>query len=104
MTDRVRQLVKELDQWSPCMSYNDSYFGEPPGMLKQTIRQLVKELDATKDITDMSTEELQQRAINIIRNSAANKIEERIRIMEMVNQITDPNVRLPLKYILENLP
>ena len=44
--DRMRKLVGQLDLYRNCMSYNDSYFGEPPGMLKQTIRQMVKHIDA----------------------------------------------------------
>ena len=29
-----------LNRWIHSMSYNDSYFGEPPGYLKSTVRQL----------------------------------------------------------------
>lgn len=32
--------AKKLTQWRNCMSYNDSYFGEPPGLLKQVVGEL----------------------------------------------------------------
>lgn len=38
--ERLAHLVSQLDPWRSCMSYNDSYFGEPPGHLKSTIRQM----------------------------------------------------------------
>ncbi|WP_407304027.1 hypothetical protein [Acinetobacter sp.] len=39
---QMQALIKELDQYSACMSYNDSYFGEPPGHIKKIVRQMVK--------------------------------------------------------------
>ena len=41
-TDYTRECIDKLNAWTGCMSYNDSYFGEPAGMLKSTIRQLDK--------------------------------------------------------------
>ena len=41
-TDYTRECIDKLNAWIGCMSYNDSYFGEPAGMLKSTIRQLDK--------------------------------------------------------------
>lgn len=32
--------AKKLTAWRHCMSYNDSYFGEPPGLLKQVVAEL----------------------------------------------------------------
>lgn len=32
--------AKKLTSWRHCMSYNDSYFGEPPGLLKQVVAEL----------------------------------------------------------------
>lgn len=32
--------AKKLTQWRHCMSYNDSYFGEPAGLLKQVVAEL----------------------------------------------------------------
>lgn len=40
--DYTRECIDKLNEWTGCMSYNDSYFGEPAGMLKSTIRQLDK--------------------------------------------------------------
>lgn len=41
-TDYTRECIDKLNAWTGCMSYNDSYFGEPAGMLKSTVRQLDK--------------------------------------------------------------
>lgn len=41
-TDYTRECIDKLNAWVGCMSYNDSYFGEPAGMLKSNIRQLDK--------------------------------------------------------------
>lgn len=41
----IRELVGKLAQWQYCMSYNDSYFGEPAGLLKQVVAELAKEVD-----------------------------------------------------------
>lgn len=38
--NKVRQEAAKLEYWTACMSYNDSYFGEPPGFLKAQVRQL----------------------------------------------------------------
>lgn len=41
-----RNLIDDLTQWTSCMSYNDSYFGEPAGHLKRTVMQIEREVDA----------------------------------------------------------
>lgn len=46
-TQRVKDLIGKLDEWRYRMSYNDSYFGEPEGFLKKTVRELAKAADAT---------------------------------------------------------
>jgi hypothetical protein len=38
--DAVARLVDKLDQWRYCMSYNDSYFGEPAGLVKSVVKEL----------------------------------------------------------------
>jgi len=38
--EHLKTLVGKIAQYIPSMSYNDSYFGEPPGLLKSTIREL----------------------------------------------------------------
>lgn len=38
--ERLEKLVVNLDTYRYCMSYNYSYFGEPPGYLKQTVREM----------------------------------------------------------------
>lgn len=43
----IKAQVKLLDELRHCMSYNDSYFGEPPGLLKGVIRQLAHTVDPT---------------------------------------------------------
>ena len=43
----VKRLVAELEQYRYCMSYDDSYFGEPAGLVKRNIRQLQFILDPT---------------------------------------------------------
>lgn len=40
VSDHVRKLVSNLAKWRPCMSYNDSYFGEPAGLVKATVGEL----------------------------------------------------------------
>lgn len=30
-----KHYAQQLTQWMHCMSYNDSYFGEPAGLVKQ---------------------------------------------------------------------
>lgn len=40
--DYTRECIDKLNAWVGCMSYNDSYFGEPAGMLKSVIRDLDK--------------------------------------------------------------
>jgi hypothetical protein len=37
--------IRKLAQWSLCMSYNDSYFGEPAGLVKQAVKQLERLAD-----------------------------------------------------------
>lgn len=36
----INKLVNDLEKYIHCMSYNDSYFGEPEGFLKQTVRKM----------------------------------------------------------------
>lgn len=43
--EHVRLLVGKLDQWRMCMSHNQSYFGEPAGLMKATIAELAKAVD-----------------------------------------------------------
>jgi uncharacterized protein YozE (UPF0346 family) len=38
--DTLVRLVDKLDQWRYCMSYNDSYFGEPAGLVKSVVKEL----------------------------------------------------------------
>lgn len=40
VSDHVRRLVGKLHQWQLCMSYNESYFGEPAGLVKSTVEEL----------------------------------------------------------------
>ena len=61
-----------------------------------------KKPDGPKDIHDMNDEELLEKVEEVFENSR-DKILERIHMMEMANQITDPNVRVVLKYLLENM-
>jgi hypothetical protein len=34
------ELIQKLTKWKRCMSYNDSYFGEPAGLVKQVVYEL----------------------------------------------------------------
>jgi hypothetical protein len=43
--EEVRRLVGKLAQWRHCMSYNESYFGEPHGLLKSAIAELERIVD-----------------------------------------------------------
>lgn len=54
-TDYTRECIDKLSAWIGCMSYNGSYFGEPAGMLKSTIRQLDK---TYKESNSHSTKEI----------------------------------------------
>lgn len=51
---------------------------------------------------DVSDEELQAKMDEAFA-VARNRVFEKLRMMERVNQITDPNIRLPLKFLLENM-
>lgn len=53
--DHTRECIDKLNAWIGCMSYNDSYFGEPAGMLKATIRQLDKtyKVNITTDMKEI---------------------------------------------------
>ena len=42
VSDEVRKLVGRIDQFRMCMSYNDSYFGEPAGLLKGVFSELAR--------------------------------------------------------------
>ena len=43
--EHVRRLVGKLAQWQHCMSYNESYFGEPAGLVKQVTAELAHAID-----------------------------------------------------------
>lgn len=43
--DNVRRLVGEIAQWRLCMSHNDSYFGEPSGLVKRVVSELERAVD-----------------------------------------------------------
>lgn len=96
----LRQLVGDIEQWLPCMSYNDSYFGEPPGQLKRTVRELADEVEALhlQVATSSSAEPTPPLDLQDLVD-----LEEKIRMMERAGQIIDPNVRLPLKFLLEQV-
>ena len=38
--EHVRRLIGRIDQFRLCMSYNESYFGEPVGLLKGVFAEL----------------------------------------------------------------
>lgn len=38
----LRGLIEKLAKYRRCMSYNDSYFGEPAGLLKGVVREMEK--------------------------------------------------------------
>ena len=38
--DTLYKLVDKLIQYKMCMSYNDSYFGEPKGLLKCIVSEM----------------------------------------------------------------
>ena len=65
--ERMKQLVEDLERWTMCMSYNDSYVGEPPGFLKKTIRQMTKHVEAheaaEKLVAEMRAEEKEKEAL-----------------------------------------
>lgn len=42
------QHAKKLTQWLHCMSYNDSYFGEPAGLVKQVTHELYRLIGNTR--------------------------------------------------------
>ena len=50
----------------------------------------------------MSEAELQKLCLDVLAVSRERVI-GRTLMMERANQITDPNIRLPIKYILENM-
>lgn len=45
----IRKLNNGMWRWTSCMSYNESYVGEPGGLLKSSIREIEHILDAEKD-------------------------------------------------------
>lgn len=94
----LRQLAADIEQWSPCMSYNDSYFGEPPGQLKRTVRELADEVEALylREVATCSALPPQPP----LDGQVLADLEEKIRMMERAGQIIDPNVRLPIKFLL----
>ena len=42
VSDEVRKLIGRIDQFRMCMSYNESYFGEPAGLLKGVFAELAR--------------------------------------------------------------
>lgn len=40
VSEHVRKLIGRIDQFRMCMSYNESYFGEPAGLLKGVFAEL----------------------------------------------------------------
>jgi len=38
--EEIVQEIAKLGEWKHCMSYNDSYFGEPQGLVKRVAYQL----------------------------------------------------------------
>lgn len=46
-----RTLIERLLKWRLCMSYNDSYFGEPAGELKRLTHEIQRKVDAS-GVTD----------------------------------------------------
>jgi hypothetical protein len=49
-TDMVsvpRHLLARLTTWRSCMSYNDSYFGEPAGELKRITADIDRLVDSS---------------------------------------------------------
>lgn len=46
--DHVRMLVGKLDAWRLCMSYNESYFGEPAGLVKSVVNELAHAVNVTR--------------------------------------------------------
>ena len=49
---KVRALVARIARWKHCMSYNDSYFTEPRGMLKGVMNELQHVLDLNSEDYD----------------------------------------------------
>lgn len=56
----------------------------------------------SKDIHDMNDEELHAKVEEVF-DAVKVRTFEHLRAMERCNQIADPNIRLPLKFILENM-
>lgn len=46
-TSELDDLLQSLVKWRYCMSYNDSYFGEPSGELKRIVAQIDRLLSTT---------------------------------------------------------
>jgi hypothetical protein len=44
-SDELETEIRKLTRWKRCMSYNDSYFGEPAGLVKSVAHQLDRILD-----------------------------------------------------------
>jgi hypothetical protein len=40
--------ARKLTKWLHCMSHNDSYFGEPAGLVKQVTHELYRLMGTTK--------------------------------------------------------
>lgn len=45
VADALVSEIEKLSRWKHCMSYNDSYFGEPAGLVKRAVYQLDRLLD-----------------------------------------------------------
>lgn len=61
----LKKLVASLAEWQLCMSYNDSYFGEPAGLVKRTSRELTKLIESAERTTapvSLTDEKIIQRA------------------------------------------
>lgn len=51
LRDAMKHMIATIDQLESyyyCMSYNDSYFGEPEGLVKRTIKELSHTIDGIK--------------------------------------------------------
>lgn len=44
--EEIQQEIQKIGEWKHCMSYNDSYFGEPDGLVKRVAYQLERLSDA----------------------------------------------------------
>jgi hypothetical protein len=54
----LKKLVAALSEWRLCMSYNDSYFGEPSGLVKRTTRELMHLIDSFESATQPAQDQV----------------------------------------------